>query len=240
MPEGGEIFFKTENVNLDDSYTSQFSEFKSGNYVKISVTDSGIGMHKEVREKIFEPFYTTKGEGKGTGLGLATVYGIVKNHEGHINVYSEPGEGTTFTLYLPASEKGEIETRQETEHIMGDATILIVDDEEYVRNLGAKMLEQLGYKILLAKDGNEAISIYKNNIHLIDLVLLDMIMPLMDGKVANLKLRDVNPDVKVVLTSGYAQNGKASEILAEGAIGFVQKPFRIGELSKSIASALKS
>ncbi|MFC1554515.1 PAS domain S-box protein [candidate division KSB1 bacterium] len=240
MPGGGKIEFITQNVVLDDSFSDQFSEFHPGNYIKISVTDSGIGIPKEISDKIFEPFYTTKGKGKGTGLGLATVYGIVKNHNGQIQVSSKPGKGTTFTIYLPSTEEKVAKESQYAVPVKGDATILVVDDEEHVRNLTTKMLEDLGYKVFSAKDGNEALSIYNDNKHLIGLVLLDMIMPQMDGKITNQKLRNINPDVKVVLTSGYAKDGKASEIIAEGAYRFIQKPFKLGELSKTIAEVLQS
>ncbi|MCP3684993.1 MAG: response regulator, partial [bacterium] len=156
-----------------------------------------------------------------------------------INVYSEPGEGTTFTLYFPVSEKEITDVVDVRQVYEGDATILVVDDEENVRQYAEKILKKLGHTVLLAKDGKEAVKIYKQKKDEIDLVLLDMIMPKMDGKETNLALRKTNPDVRILLASGYSQNGSATEILNEGAIGFIQKPFRADELSKAIVVALK-
>ncbi len=239
MPKGGDLIFKTENIYLDEEYVKIHHYFKRGYYVKLSVSDTGIGMTQDIKESIFEPFFTTKGKGKGTGLGLSTVYGIVKNHGGLINVQSESGEGTSFTLYFPVSEKAIVDTAKISSVVKGDAAILVIDDEESVRRYMKITLEKLGYTVLLAIDGKEAVGIYKQKKEEIDLVLLDMIMPKMDGKETNLALRKINPDVKVLLASGYSQNGTATEILNEGALGFVQKPFRMDELSKAIAEALK-
>ena len=225
MPDGGELIFKTEN---------------SGDDVCISITDTGIGMTKKVKDRIFEPFFTTKDEGKGTGLGLATVYGIVKNHGGNINVYSEPGEGTTFTITFPVSEKEIVEVEKEDKIQKGDATVLVVDDEEPVRISLNFLLNSLGYNVLLAKDGKEAVKIFKQKKDEIDLVLLDMIMPEMTGRETNIKLRTINPGVKVLLSSGYSQEGTATEILNEGALGFIQKPFTEQELSTAISEALNT
>ncbi|MCP4725705.1 MAG: PAS domain S-box protein [bacterium] len=239
MPGGGKLLIKTDNVDLDEYCTLQFPDLKPGSYVSISVSDNGTGMPKEIRDHIFEPFFTTKGEGKGTGLGLATVYGIVKNHGGHINVYSESGEGTNFTLYFPISEKRISRIKKTAKIIKGTGTIMIVDDEENVRNLADYMLSKLGYDVITAADGIDAIDIYRRKQKSIDLVILDMIMPNMAGKETFLALRQINPKVKVLISSGYSQNGVASEILTEGAFGFIQKPFRIEEVSKMIADTLK-
>ncbi|MCP4726536.1 MAG: PAS domain S-box protein, partial [bacterium] len=240
MPKGGDLIFKTENIYADEKFKRQNPYFNLGHYVKISITDTGTGMSKRVKENIFDPFFTTKGEGKGTGLGLATVYGIVKNHDGQISVYSEPDKGTTFILYFPVSEKKILEAPEVMEIIKGEATILVVDDEEHVRELSVDMLKELGYKTLLAKDGKEAVSIFKKRKDEIDLVLLDMIMPEMAGRETNLRLKSINPDVRVLLMSGYSQNGTAAEILDEGVLGFIQKPFGMGELSAAIAKVLKT
>ncbi len=239
MPNGGKLTFKTEHVSLDENFIKSFPEFLSGEYVKISITDTGVGIHKDIKGSVFDPFFTTKGEGKGTGLGLATVYGIIKNHHGHINVYSESGEGATFTLYFPVSGKEIVKAKKQIVVKTGDATILVADDEKNVRTYCEEILKKLGYKVLLASNGKEAVRIYNEKKDEIDLVLLDMIMPEMAGKETNSKLREINPDVKVILASGYSQNGKATEILNEGASGFIQKPFRMDELSKAIAEALK-
>jgi CheY-like chemotaxis protein len=237
MPNGGKLIFKTENVYFDEEYTKINPEVKSGFYVKISITDTGIGMTEEIKNNIFEPFFSTKG--KGTGLGLATVYGIVNNHGGHINVYSEPGKGTIFTLYFHVTDHEVKKQEKVAALIKGEATILVVDDEEHVRSLTEQVLKELGYEVILAKNGKEAIKIYQEKKNEIDLVLLDMIMPEMAGRETNLRLRNINPDVKVLLASGYSQNGTATEIINEGALDFIQKPFKIQELSKVINDILK-
>lgn len=238
MPRGGVLSFKTENVFLDDDFSFRFPEFQPGEYVKISITDTGVGMTEEIQKHIFEPFFTTKGEGKGTGLGLATVYGIVKSHNGHISVYSEPGQGTTFSLYFPVSDSEIVETKKEFNIVKGEATILVVDDEESVRGMAEDMLEVLGYNVLTAEDGRSAVNIYKEKKNEIDLVILDMIMPVMAGKETYRALRKIAPDVKVLLASGYSENDNTREILDEGALGFVQKPFGIQELSKTLSETL--
>jgi len=239
MPNGGELIFKTENVYLDEEYTCKFQELRPGNYVEILVTDTGMGMPRSIKDRIFEPFFTTKGAGRGTGLGLATVYGIIKNHNGHITCSSEPGEGTTFTIYLPVSEKEIIMETGETTVIKGEETILLIDDEEQVRRVAKEQLEYLGYKVIIASDGIEAVDKYKKEKEKIDLILLDMVMPDMSGKETFQALKKICPDIKVVLISGFSQNGKAAEILNRGALGFIQKPFKLYDLSKMIADVLK-
>lgn len=239
MPNGGVLTFKTANVYLDEEYTDKFQELEPGNYVMISIKDSGIGMPRSIKDRIFEPFFTTKGAGRGTGLGLATVYGIIKNHNGHITCDSEPEKGTTFTIYLPATEKEIIIEENETNVIKGDETILLVDDEEYVRDVAKRQLQRLGYKAVTAGDGIEAIDIYKKKKKKIDLVLLDMVMPNLAGKETYRELKNINPDIKVVLISGFSQNDKATQTLKEGALAFIQKPFKLYELSKVLARVLK-
>lgn len=239
MPDSGNILISTENVFIDREYVTNHPEFKIGQYIKISISDTGIGMPKVVKDRIFEPFYTTKGQGKGTGLGLATVYGIIKNHNGYIHVYSEPGIGTTFSIYLPISGKEIIEEQKEQKVLKGDATVLIVDDEENIRVIIQKQLESLGYKVIIAADGKEAVAIVEEKKDEIDLVLLDLIMPNMAGREAFHEIKKIKPDIKVVLVSGFSQNGKASEILREGALGFIQKPFKLYELSKIINETLQ-
>jgi PAS domain S-box-containing protein len=239
MPNGGELIFKTENVYIDEEYTDKFQEMRPGNYIKIVVTDTGMGMPRSIKDRIFEPFFTTKGAGRGTGLGLATVYGIIKNHNGHITCSSKPGEGTTFTIYLPVSEKEIIMETGETTVIKGEETILLVDDEEQVRRVAKDQLEYLGYKVLIASDGIEAVDIYKKEKEKIDLILLDMVMPDISGKETFQALKHIGPDIKVILISGFSQNGKAAEILNGGAMGFIQKPFKLYDLSKIIAEVLK-
>jgi len=239
MPQGGELIIKTKNVHLDEEYTQKYPVLKPEKYVKISITDTGIGMTKDVTDHIFEPFFTTKESGVGTGLGLATVYGIIKNHQGHITVESEPGKGTTFTMYLPVSEKRVLKENAAAAVIKGDETILIVDDEEDVRGMLSKQLMPLGYRILFASDGFEAVRIFKQQKHKIDLILLDMIMPKMAGKETYQKLSEISPEVKVLIMSGFSLNSSGKEMLSDGAIGFIQKPFELHELSKIISKILK-
>jgi len=240
MPNGGELIFKTANVYLDDEFTGKFQELKPGDYVKISIKDTGIGMPRSIKDRIFEPFFTTKGAGHGTGLGLATVYGIIKNHNGHITCASQPEKGTTFTLYLPVTDKEIVIEENETKIIKGNETILLVDDEEYVRDVAKRQLQKLGYKAVTASDGMEAIDIYKKKKKKIDLVLLDMVMPNLAGKETYRELKNINPDIKVVLISGFSQNDKATQTLKEGALAFIQKPFKLYELSNALAGALKN
>jgi len=187
-----------------------------------------------------EPFFTTKGKSKGTGLGLATVYGIVKNHNGYIYCDSEPGKGSTFRIYFPSSDKKAEEKKKQVSFMKDNETILVVDDEENVRTLAKRQLESLGYKTLLARDGNEAIKIYNDYENTIDLVLLDIIMPELGGRKTFYKLKEKNPDIKVLLMSGFSQDAKATEILDEGGRGFVQKPFSLQTLSKAIHNSLKA
>ncbi len=238
MPDGGDIYIETQNVTLGPDYIKPFS-LQLGNYVRISVTDTGIGMDKKVQERIFEPFFTTKEMGRGTGLGLASVYGIVKNHGGFINIYSEVGHGSTFKIYLPACDKAVPEEKKAAPEIVGGrGTILLIDDESAILEILEKTLILTGYKVITAQSGKEALEIYKENQDRIDLVLLDMIMPGMSGgKVFDL-LRELNPGVKVILSSGYSMGGEASKIMARGCNGFIQKPYHISELSKKIKEVL--
>ena len=239
MPGGGELYLQTENVTLDESYSNSY-EIKPGRYVKISVTDTGMGMDEATKERIFEPFFTTKQMGRGMGLGLASAYGIVKNHEGILNVYSERGKGTTFNICLPACEKEIIDEKKPIEEfIRGTETVLLVDDEDIIVDIGKKNLEKLGHKVITARNGKEAVELYKKNQGNIDIVVLDMIMPEMGGGETYDKLREIDPDVKVILSSGYSLEGQASEILKRGCDGFIQKPFRMKQLSRKINEVLE-
>jgi CheY-like chemotaxis protein len=238
MPSGGTLFLETKNVILDENYVKPFNA-KPGNYVKISVTDTGVGMDENTQKRIFEPFFTTQKMGRGTGLGLATVYGIIKSHEGIINVYSEKGHGATFNIYLPASKKKVEKEKRPLENLLkGEETILLVDDEEVVINVNRMVLERLGYRVFMARSGQEAIEIYQNNKDGIDLVILDMIMPGMGGESAFDILKSINPELKVLLSSGYSLNGQATKIMERGCQGFIQKPFSIGDISHKIREVL--
>jgi|GEM_PF-574211 len=238
MPGGGDLFLETQNVVLDEDYIKPYMTVP-GRYVKISVTDTGVGMDEKTMQRIFEPFFTTKERSKGTGLGLSMVYGIVKGHKGFINVYSEPGHGTTFNIYLPASEK-EISPEISTSSaiIRGTGTILLVDDEATVLKVSQRMLERLGYTVMAARSGKAAFDLYGEKKEEIDLVLLDMIMPEMSGEKVFQILHEMNPNVKVILLSGYSINGRAQNIIDSGCNGFLQKPVSLSELSQKVHEVL--
>ncbi|MGZ3593414.1 MAG: ATP-binding response regulator [Syntrophales bacterium] len=238
MPGGGDLYLETANVTINKGYMKPFF-VKPGRYVKISVTDTGIGMDEKTRERIFEPFFTTKEMGRGTGLGLASVYGIIKGHKGIINVYSEKGHGATFTVYLPASEKEFVkEAHVPADAVKGEGTILLVDDEDMIVEVSRELLEVLGYHVHVAKNGRDAIEIYKEKQNEIDVIILDMIMPGMSGGEIFEVLKSINPDVRVILSSGYSINGKAKEIMKRGCKAFIQKPFQMGDLSDKIQKVL--
>jgi CheY-like chemotaxis protein len=238
MPGGGDLYFQTENVALDKEYLKPF-DAKPGRYVKISVRDTGVGMDQKTQQRIFDPFFTTKTMGKGTGLGLASAYGIIKNHGGLINIHSEKGKGTTFSLYLPASEKIVTEEKKVSEEVLsGTETILFVDDEDMVIEVGKRMLEKIGYKVLLAGCGKDAVKVYQKNKGEIDIVILDMVMPDIGGGEAFDMLREINSELKVLLSSGYSIDGQASEIMKRGCDGFIQKPFNIKQVSQKLRGIL--
>ena len=196
-------------------------------------------MDEATLARIFEPFFTTKDVGQGTGLGLATVYAIIKHHQGIIRVDSQPGRGTTFHIFLPVSAKAVVpEPSREDGVLRGAGTILLVDDEDGVRMVAARMLEQLGYHVLLAPSGSQALEIYPQEQDRIDLVILDMLMPGMGGVETFQKLKEVDPKVRVLLSSGYSLDGEAQQVMAAGARGFIQKPYRLANLSHKVAEIL--
>jgi len=239
MPGGGNLYLETSNVTLEKYYVKPY-DIKAGNYVKISVTDTGIGMDKKTQKRVFDPFFTTKEMGRGTGLGLASVYGIIINHKGIINVYSEKGHGTTFSIYLPVCNNAIIPVTKlvRNEVMKGTETILLVDDEEQVLDTGRQMLEYLGYRVLAARGGKEAWALYQDNRNRIDLVILDLIMPDTGGGKVYDKMKALNPDVKVILSSGYSLDGEASEVFKRGANAFIQKPFSILTLSYKLREVI--
>ena len=239
MPNGGKLFLKTRNVTHLNIKGDQYNP-EPGNYVQLNISDNGCGMGKAILERIFDPFFTTKEMGRGTGLGLASVYGIIKSHDGYIDVESEKYQGTTFTIFLPASEDGvEADSETDAKLIRGSGTLLIVDDEELVLDVGVNMLEKLGYTVLEAHNGTEGVEIFKANHHKIKMVILDIIMPDMGGGEVYEKIKTINPDVKVLLSSGYSVDGQAIELLERGCDGFMQKPFTMEELSGKITQILK-
>jgi len=238
MPKGGELFIETMNVTDKDIPGKPYHS-KSGSYVLLTIKDTGIGMDKMTRERIFEPFFTTKSLAEGTGLGLSSTYGIIKGHGGYIGVDSEKGHGATFRLYLPATEKEvEKEKRAPDKIVKGKETILFVDDESTVIEGCEGMLNKMGYNVSTAGSGKEALEIYKRKSDEIDMVILDMIMPEMGGGETYDRLKEMNPDIKVLLASGYSIKGQATEILKRGCNGFIQKPFNMEALSMKIREIL--
>lgn len=240
MPGGGDLYLSTENVELGPDEVAPFG-LRYGRYVKVSVTDTGVGIDESIKARIFEPFFTTKTKGRGTGLGLASVYGIVKNHKGFITVDSKKGAGSTFTIYLPASAGTVEEDRPLSGDIQtGRETVLLVDDEEMVLDVGSAILEKLGYRVLTASGGREGIEVFDSNRGSISLVVLDMIMPDLGGRETFEALRKIDPGVKVLLSSGYSLDGQAREIMESGCNGFIQKPFSIKALAEKIREILDS
>ncbi len=238
MTAGGDLFLKTSAVSLDAAFCEPH-HIEAGAYVKVSITDTGIGMDADTQQRIFDPFFTTKEKGRGTGLGLASAFGIVNNHGGTITVYSEPGLGATFNIYLPASGKqAGPETVVTDQIITGSETILLVDDEEMIQMVARAMLKKLGYGVIVASSGTEAADMVARQGDAIALVILDMIMPGMDGNQTFDRLREIAPRLPVLLSSGYAINGQAIDIMQKGCNGFIQKPFSISELSQKIRGIL--
>jgi PAS domain S-box-containing protein len=231
MPDGGDFILKTINTDHKNMKSKLYVP-QPGKYVLLTVTDTGIGMDKETLERIFDPFFTTKDMGRGTGLGLASAYGIIKGHDGYIDVESKKGEGTTFRIYLPASEKKIAKSVDITEKLLkGTETVLLVDDEEIILDIGRDLLEKMGYKVLTAGGGREVIELYEKNQDDIDIVILDMIMPHISGSDTYDRMKEINPDIKVLLSSGYSIDGQATDILNRGCNGFIHKPFNMNELS---------
>ncbi len=240
MPGGGDFYLETKNVAHKDMKSGLYKS-KAGNYVKLTVRDTGEGIDKSTMERIFDPFFTTKEMGRGTGLGLASVYGIIKAHGGYIDVESKEKQGTTFEIYLPATTKRVSKAKKASEKLIKQTgTTLLVDDEAAVRKICMSILEKIGYRVLSAKGGQEAIELYRNNKDEIDIVLLDMIMPNMSGGEVYDRLKEINPGVKVLLSSGYSIDGEATEILNRGCDGFIQKPFDIKKLSAKIGEILNN
>jgi two-component system, cell cycle sensor histidine kinase and response regulator CckA len=242
MPSGGTLRIVTSNQTLSHDFILEKRGWKEGEYIKITLSDTGTGMTPEIQPQIFEPFFTTKEPGKGTGLGLSMVYGIIQNHGGYIDYKSELNQGTCFELFLPTIPEVRIEEPspfpQETTIHKGSETILIVDDQDIIRQLGADILEDVGYKIVLATCGEEAIQICLEHKEDIALVVLDVVMPGLGGKETFLRLKDINPKIKVLLSSGYSIAGEVGEILKEGVGGFVQKPYKDDELINKVREIL--
>jgi signal transduction histidine kinase/ActR/RegA family two-component response regulator len=240
MQGSGEIFLKSQNVTLSSCFVKPY-DVQPGRYVKISVRDTGIGMDEATQKRIFEPFFTTHEPGRGTGLGLASAFGIIKNHNGIINVESKLGSGSTFHIYLPASdEEPEVETAHAEAITSGEETILMVDDEAYILDVGQLMLQGLGYSVFAAGDGESAVEIFAERKNQIDLVILDLVMPHMGGDVVYEKIMQIRPDVKVLFASGHYVDEQAQALMKSGASDFLQKPFNIRQLSARIRQILDS
>ncbi len=240
MPDGGEIHLESSRETLDDSFWEPY-QVAPGQYARISVTDSGSGMDEATRQRVFDPFFTTKGKGRGTGLGLASAYGIIQNHGGFINIDSKQGQGTTVTLYLPLSDKEPcrlVWTAENPAKTQKQETILLVDDEDLILNVGKALLENLGYEVIVAKGGEQAIEYVKKKGNQVDLVILDMVMPKMDGGMTFDKIRELYPSVPFILSSGYSLDGQATRIMQKGCNGFLQKPFGLSDLSRKIRRIL--
>jgi len=238
MPNGGPVTIESLNLELREGDPCA-SQVRPGRFVRVGIRDAGIGMDEETKNRIFNPFFTTKEMGRGTGLGLASAYGIVKNHGGVITVYSEKGSGSTFHVYLPASTKPvETEAAAVEEIVGGGETILLIDDEAMILDVARQMLENLGYRVLAAGDGTQALDIFRRNRGAVDLVILDMIMPRMGGGKVFDALKELDPDVRILLSSGYSIDGQAMEIMRRGCRGFIQKPFGIKELAAKLRSIL--
>lgn len=238
MPGGGDFILKTFNTDHKNMKGRLYVP-KAGRYVVLAVTDTGVGMDKKIQQRIFDPFFTTKDMGRGTGLGLASAYGIVKGHDGYIDVESRKGEGATFSIYLPASEKKIEKAAEITEKLLkGTETVLLVDDEEIILDVGRDLLKVMGCRVITARDGREAIEMYQKNQDDIDIVILDMTMPNISGSDTYDRMKEIKPDIKVLLSSGYSIDGQATDILNRGCNGFIQKPFTINKLSAAIRQIL--
>jgi signal transduction histidine kinase len=242
MPKGGRLIIETHNIEFDQEYCSLHTYVQPGSYVLLTVSDTGMGMDAATIEHIFEPFFTTKEIGKGTGLGLATVFGIVKQHGGFINVYSEPGKGTTFRVYLP-SDSGAAEpakTEGDGRPQKGTETVLLAEDHEGLRELGKETLEALGYHVILAENGAEAVALFKSNAARIDVVVVDVVMPGMSGPDAYAEMSAIRPGLGVVFATGYTAEAASLTRLVEKGASVLQKPYTATSLSKAIRSVLES
>lgn len=238
MPSGGQIHLETGNATLDETSTKAH-DIPPGPYVRINVSDTGMGMDETTKARIFEPFFTTRKSGRGKGLGLAVAYGIVRGHRGFITASSEKGNGSIFSIYLPASNRTPIaEIGFSPKALRGQETILIVDDEPFIINVTRDILKSFGYEVLTAQSGKEAIQTYQTHDGSIGLVILDMIMPDMGGGDVFERLKAINPGVRVILASGYSISGHAQTIMEQGCSAFLQKPFGMIELSRKVREVL--
>ena len=241
MPDGGKIFLKTQNLYLNYEACKNYQNVTGGNFVEIVVKDTGSGIHKDIQRNIFNPFFTTKEEEKGTGLGLATVERIVKSHRGFVEVFSKYGEGATFKIYLPAAENAVITSQDTTTHKekrSGSETILAVDDENIIIRTITESLGSLGYHVISASDGCEAVKLFVENKSKIDLIILDLMMPAMNGYEAFKEIKAMDPCSKIILCTGYVADDSVQEMLNSGVKGLLKKPYRIEDLSRAVRLVL--
>jgi len=242
MPQGGEMTFSSRVVDLDADYcsTSHFP-IEPGRYIAICTADTGCGMGDETRRRMFEPFFTTKEKGKGTGMGLAAVYGTVRSHKGTLEVDSLQGKGTAFTILLPVAdiESSGNAGQDQSQEKSGPISILVIEDEPIVAKATCRMLEMMGHRVRHCANGQEALETFRSQARLINLIFLDMVMPRMSGKDVFAQLVKIDPRVRIILMSGYSEEGDAMTLLKQGAAGFLQKPFTIDELAESVEKAFK-
>jgi len=243
MPDGGRLTIETSNAHLDDSYAAAHAEVEAGQYVMVSVSDTGAGMPVEVAQRAFDPFYTTKGVGKGTGLGLSQVHGFVKQSGGHVKIYSEPGVGTTVKIYLPrhmgGEETAELDTASplKAPRATGDEIVLVVEDEERVRHLSVDTLRELGYTVVQASDASQALAVLTLQPR-IDLLFTDIVMPDMNGRRLADAAREARPDLKVLYTTGYTRNAIVHNGMLDPNVAFLPKPFTMEQLAVKVRQVL--
>jgi CheY-like chemotaxis protein len=241
MSKGGKLTIETRNVFLDETYAASHPEVRPGRYVLLAVSDTGCGMDEATRKRIFEPFFTTKEVGKGTGLGLATVYGIIKQSGGHIAVYSEPNRGTTFKIYLPSTEEKAAPSASYPRPKLpprGKGTVLLVEDEDMVRTLSSRILQEHGYTVLEARHGKEALELSEGELDSVELTVTDVVMPEMDGRDLAQRLLRRKPDMKVLYVSGYTEKAIVRNGILEPDTVFLEKPFTPEGLARKVHEML--
>ncbi len=243
MPEGGKITIETDNVYIDKYYPFEHEGIANGKYIVLTIKDSGVGMDRATQSKVFEPFFTTKGPGKGTGLGLATVYGIIKQQKGHIWLYSELGKGTVFKIHFPAIESDFIAaklTEAEVRDITGDETLLVVEDQKSVLDMVTEYLNMNGYRVIVARDGNSAINQFMQHLNSVQLIITDVVLPDINGKQVYDSLLQLNPYLRVLYMSGYSEDIITVENVLKPGVNFIQKPFNLKDLGRKIRDILDS
>jgi CheY-like chemotaxis protein len=240
MPNGGQLTIRTEDVRLTEAYCDEHLDIEPGRYLMLSVSDTGCGMPPEVRDHIFEPFFTTKEVGKGTGLGLAMVYGMMQQHRGAIHVYSEVGIGTTFRIYLPTVDHA---AEPQPEPARGQAaggteTILIAEDDPMVRELAVRILQRAGYQTIVAADGEDAVRVFQDNVDHVSLAILDAVMPRLSGRDAFQRMQQINPRLPAIFCSGYDPEMAQVDFATEEHLRLIQKPFTPQSLLANVREAL--